>query len=356
MNSSFSRVRFVLPVIAVLLAGAGCFGPATPAKGPDGGVWKSSDSGATWVQKKALVVSAKVTGSVGGFSITSMALDPEEHTAVYAGTRSNGLIASLDGGESWTQTKISGTVNAVVVDPKNKCAVYAASQNKIYKTTTCGRDWTQIFFDPRTDKIFTQLAIDWYNPLILFAGSSDGDIFRSNNAGMTWQTVKRVDGVKITSIAVDPRDSRLLYVGTEGEGIFRSNDGGTSWMQIKKQFSDDLSTARRVVQVVVDPVEKNVVYTVSKYGILKSTDGGTTWKPLTLTTPPGSVKIASLAIDPKNNHHLIYTGTKVLERSMDGGKSWSSQKLPTSQNGSVVLIDPISTNLVYLGTAAPVQQ
>jgi photosystem II stability/assembly factor-like uncharacterized protein len=356
----FSSASVFVPVLALALMGQGCFGGSSTApKGPDGGVWKSTDGGQSWVNKKKFVSGAKVTDGVATVSIVNMVFDPQDHNTVYLATEANGMLFTLDGGDSWQQAKskdetknvlTSGKVNAVAVDPKNKCTVFAASGNKIYKTTTCGRDWDQIFFDPRTDKFFTQLVVDWFNPTILFAGTNDGDIFRSTDAGLSWQTSKRVDGVPINTIAMDPRDSRLLYVGTQGDGIWKTTDSGTTWMQIKKQFSDDFSDARRVTQVVIDPVEPNVVYNVSKYGIIKSTDGGETWKALTLTSPPGTVKINSLAVDPKNNKRIIYTGVSTLQFSNDGGVTWTPKRLPTTSSGSVLLIDPIDSNTLYLGT------
>ncbi|MFH1620918.1 MAG: YCF48-related protein [Patescibacteria group bacterium] len=363
MKIHFRSSVFLIPVLTLTLFGQGCFGSSTSAPtGPDGGVWKTSDSGTTWVNKKALVSGPKVTATGAAFSIVNMAFDPQDHNTIYLATAAHGMVFSLDGGDSWQQAKsqdekknvlTSGRVNAVAVDPKNKCIVYAASGNKIYKTETCGRDWNQIFFDPRTDKSFTQLIVDWFNPTILYAGTNDGDIFRSTDAGLSWQMSKRVDGISITSLGMDPRDSRLVYVGTQGDGIWKTVDGGTTWTQIKKQFGEEYTDARRVIQLVIDPVEANVIYNVSKYGIIKSLDGGETWKALNLTSPPGTVKINSLAVDPKNNKHLIYTGVSTLQFSSDGGVSWTPKKLPTTQAGSILLFDPIDSKVIYLGTVPP---
>ncbi|MFZ2804703.1 MAG: hypothetical protein WA001_05835, partial [Patescibacteria group bacterium] len=282
-----------------------------------------------------------------------------DHNTIYLGTRTNGLLYSLDGGSSWQQplfsdpskaVLVSGSVSAVAVDPKQKCTVYAASANKIYETQDCGRDWMQVFFDPRTDKSFTQIAVDWYNPTILYAGTDDGDIFRSTDSGNSWQTAKRVDGMAITDIKLDTADSRTVYVGTQGSGIWKTADGGDTWTQIEKQFGDDFRDARTVTQIVLDPVDPNTLYVVSKYGIIKSTDAGNTWAGLNLTSPPETVKINSLAIDPKDNKHLIYTGISTLQYSTDGGVSWTPKKLPTTEDGSVLLFDPIDSSVIYLGT------
>ncbi len=343
----------VIPLFSLVLLGQGCLGPTSSGpKGPDLGVYKTIDSGKTWINKRVLVTGPKVTGSVASMSILSMAFDPQDRNTIYLGTAENGVVFTLDGGDSWQQAKTlnAGRVNAIAVDSKNKCTMYATSGNKIFKTETCSRDWKQIFFNPRTEITFTRLALDWYNPTNLFAGTSDGDILLSTDAGEHWQTSHRVDGVPITSLVVDPRDSRILYAGTQSHGIWKTKDSGATWMQNKKQFGDDYQSAWRVTQVLPDPIDAKVVYSVSRYGILKSIDEGETWKALTLTAPPGTVKIHALAIDPKNNKRLIYTGVSTLQFSDDGGITWAAKKLPTTQAGNALLIDPLETSSVYLGT------
>lgn len=348
-----SIVRVAAPFLALTLMGQGCLGgtPTGPT-GPDGGVWKTSDRGLTWVNKRAFVQGPKVTAAAADFGIVSLTFDPQDPATIYAATTLNGLVYSLDSGDSWQQSKTltAGRINAVAVDPKNKCTVYAASANKIYKTETCARDWAQIFFDPRTDKLFTQLAVDWFNPTIMYAASSDGDILQSRNAGQSWQTVKRIDGIAVTSIVIDPRDSRLVYVGTNGDGIWKTTDSGATWLQIKKQFGTDMTDARRATQVVLDPKSPKVVYEVSKFGIIRSDDQGETWHALNLTAPPGTIKITALAIDPTNPQKMVYVTPTTVTFTSDGGSSWAAKKLPSTRGGTALLIDPRNGDVIYLGT------
>jgi photosystem II stability/assembly factor-like uncharacterized protein len=344
-----------LPVLALVLFGQGCLGTGTSTStGPNGGVWKTTDRGQVWANKRALVQGSKVTAAAAALSIVDMAFDPQDSNTIYLATAESGLVYSLDAGDSWQVSKglSTGKVNSVAVDPKNKCTVYASRANEIYKTETCGRDWTKIFFDPRTDKQFTQLLVDWFNPTSLYAGSSDGDIFKSQDGGLSWATLKRVDGSPVTDMAMDPRDSRLIYVATNGGGVMKTADGGASWTQISKQFGDEYRDARRATNVVIDPKAVNTLYVVSKYGIIKSADGGSTWKALSLTAPPGTIKISALAIDSNDNKKMVYTGPTTFTLTNDGGATWTAKKLPTTQAGSTLLIDPKNGDIMYLGTVA----
>ncbi len=351
MLSSRSLVRVVAPLLGLVLLGAGC-GTASTTKGPDGGMWKTIDGGKTWINKRALVNGAKVTADAAKLSVVDMVMDPQDNNTIYLATAENGLVYSLDAGDSWQVSRglSTGRINAIAVDPKNKCTVYATRANEIFKTETCGRDWSRIYFYPRTDKTLSKLVVDWFNPTVLYAGTNDGDILKSTNSASSFEALKRIDGTRITSIVLDPRDSRNVFVATFGEGLWKSDNSGSTWIQIKKQFSEEFAEARRATQVVLDPKNSNILYIVSKYGIIRSDDQGATWKALNLVTPPNTSTINALAIDPNNSSHLIYTGPNTLVSSVDGGATWAAKKPPTTQVGSKLLIDPKSGDVVYLGT------
>lgn len=342
-----------LLVSLVVLLGQGC--TTSQTTGLDGGVFRTSDQGTTWKQVKTVNLGAKF-GSLANVGTVTLAVDPQDPLAIYLGTTENGLMYSLDSGESWMPAKglTAGKINAIVVDPKDKCTVYAARANAIFKTNNCSRDWNQVFFDPRTDKIFTALAADWFNSRVFYAGSSDGDIFRSDDGGNSWRAINRVEGIRINNIVLDPRDSRIIYVATAGSGILKSVDSGNNWTRIIQPFQD-YENARRPSLVVLDPLAAGVVYNVSKYGLLKSEDGGATWKPLTLPTPPGSVNLKSFLIHPKNSKVLVYATDTSIVWSLDGGTTWKPQKLPTSRGTACMIYDTSASPSLFLGAGVATQ-
>ena len=135
MSPSFrSLFRFTLPVLSLIFLGQGCFGGKSTATGPDGGVWKTTDRGQTWVNKRALVQGAKVTTGAANVAVLAMAFDPQDSATIYLGTTENGLVYSIDGGDSWQLARglSAGRINVVAVDPKNKCVVYATRANEIF--------------------------------------------------------------------------------------------------------------------------------------------------------------------------------------------------------------------------------
>ena len=354
-KSTFAKtvLRFSGLALGLSLLGAGCLlapTKTTGPTGPDSGVWKTTDHGQTWVSKRALVDGPRLTAGAVEFAVQNITFDPQDRLTVYLGTREHGLVYSLDGGDSWQRFKnLEATdIKAVAVDDKNKCTVYALSKNKIYKTKTCGRDWETAFFDPRTDKIFTQIVLDWFNPTVIYAGNNDGDIFKSADEGATWQAVKRANA-GISAMIVSPQDSRVIYAGTDGDGIWKTLDGGITWLQIKKEFGN-IGEARRVLQIAPDPTNPNRLYVVHRSGIAKSEDQGTTWEAMKLLTDVGEGKIAWMAIDPNNVKNLVYTGPTAVVFSLDGGQTWETKRLPSTSAGTVIMVDPKDGNTIYLGT------
>lgn len=343
---------FAAPFLALVLLGQGCLGGA-PAAGPDGGVYRTRDSGLTWAQMKLLNLDTKI-GSIANVASVTAAVDPQDPSTIYLGTNENGLLYSSNDGESWSQMKdkglSAGKVQAVAVDPANKCVVYAAIGYRLFKTQNCLRDWNLVYSDSRTNIAITSLIIDWHNSNIVYFGTSAGDVFRSDNAATSWRAVQRVEENKINAIAMDPRDSRVIYVATEGSGIQKSSDGGANWERIYDQLKD-FSQARASRLVVVDPNLANRVYIVAKYGILRSDDAGATWTALTLPTPPSSVDIKTFAVRPEDSRQLVYATDNAVVFSVDGGVTWNSKKLPTKRTVSFLMYDHATPEGLFLGAS-----
>lgn len=351
---TFSKpFHFVIPFAALVLLGQGCLGGGTSssATGPDGGVYRTGNYGAEWKQVKVLNLDTKF-GSISNVGTVTAAVDPSDQAVVYVGTTENGVIYTLNSGESWSQAKgalSTGRVNAISVDAKDSCVVYAAKANQIFKTSDCARTWSQMYFDPRTDKSFTSVVADWFNGRTVYAGTTEGDVLRSDDAGVSWRPVYRAEGVRITGIALDSGDSRIVYVATDGSGLLKSVNGGQTWDKITKPF-DAFEGARRIRAIVIDPLNPRTLYTVSRFGLLRSDDGGAAWTALTLLNPPGTEGIKAFAVNPKDSKVIVYATDTSLVFSNDGGATWTAKKSPTKRGVSFLTFDKLATQNMYLGT------
>ncbi len=358
---NIKALRALIPVAAVCLLGAGCLGSstATTPTGPDGGVFRTKTDVfgpgievVEWKQLKLLNLSTKF-GSIADVGTASAAFDPQDPLTMYLGTIQNGLMFTSDGGESWQSSKglSVGRIESIAVSSKDKCVVYASRANQIFKTKNCGRDWDQAFFDGRVDKRFTALAIDPKNDNIIYAGTSDGDLFRSDNGGAAWRATYRVEGIFIMNIVVDPHDSKIVYAASWGSGVLKSTDSGATWISIRKPFQD-FDRARFPRAVVLDPNVVNRVYHISRYGMLRSDDAGATWNPVTIASPNNTLDIRAMAIHPKDSKKLVYATDTSIAFSNDGGVTWTSRKLPTTRGASFLRFDTSATPALFVGAQA----
>jgi len=253
-------------------------------------------------------------------------------------------------------------VAGVVSDPS---VYYAgAASGGVWKTTDGGVHWQPIFDDQPVQSIGA-LAVAPSDPNVVWAGTGEAwirshisignGIYKSTDAGKTWQHMGLDNTGRIARIVVHPGNPDVVYVAALGHsygpqqerGIYRTTDGGKTWERVL--FVDENTGAS---DVVMDPTNPRILFAgmwqieIHTWGresggpgsgIYTSRDGGTTWTKLTAhglpLKPFGKV---GLAIAPSNTsriYALIETGDGVpwhgqatdngeLWRSDDGGETW----------------------------------
>ena len=343
--------KLIIPLAAIALLGAGCpVGIKQQATGADGGLYRSQDSGDTW-EHPAAVPTAKGVGTIAGVDAMAIAFDPSDPRAVYLGTAANGLLYSYDDGSSWTQAAgiASGRVPAVAVSPADKCTVYAALANRAMKSTDCNRSYQIAYVDSRAEANVTALVVDGYNPSQVYIGTETGEVLRSADSGATWAVLKRFDD-PVRKIVISSRDSRTILVGLRSRGISRTTDAGATWTDLVRNL-DNFSAARIFADLTEIPSEERAYLHASRFGLLKTSDNGDTWQAMNILTPPESVTIYSLAVNPRNGNEIYYGTANTLYRSGDGGQSWVTKKLPTTRAATALAVDPEAGNILYMGAA-----
>ncbi|MFA5413002.1 MAG: YCF48-related protein [Patescibacteria group bacterium] len=344
------KIYFVFFLLAgLVLTGAGCISfSGGGTSGTDGGIFKSADKAENWGQKVA--VAAVQPGSLANVNVVSLVFDPADSKTMYLATAENGLFYTTDGAESWftAGSLAGGRINAVAPDAKDKCNVYAAAGNKIFKTSDCTRSWQNIYVDTRADQAVTALAADSYTPSIIYAGLSGGDFLKSTDSGASWTVTKRFEN-QVMKILVNFYDTRIIYVGTQGRGVWKTTDGGANWTDLSEKLNQ-FDGARDYKNLILDFSKRDSLILASRYGLLRSSDGGSSWQAINLLTPPGSVDIYSLAANPQNGNEIYYGTTSTLYKTSDGGSKWVTKKLPTTRAATYLLVDPGNGSIVYLGT------
>ena len=215
------------------------------------------------------------------------------------------------------------------------------------------------------------------NSRIVYAGSAGGGVWKSTDAGTSFNPIFDDYCQSIGTVALDPNDpDNTIYVGTGetwtrnsvsiGDGLFRSNDGGANWKRIGFENSE------RIANVIVNPENSKEIYVGvlgalwsdnEERGVYKTSDGGETWEQLLyIDTKTGC---ADLAMDPSNPNTLYASmwefrrtawsfesgGAKsALYKSTDAGKTWNKihNGFPEGSLGRLAIaIAPSNPQVLY---------
>ncbi|PKM91819.1 hypothetical protein CVU82_01270 [Candidatus Falkowbacteria bacterium HGW-Falkowbacteria-1] len=331
----------------------------------DGGVFVTGNKGESWKQMSSIPSISGAPGSIANSDVNSFTIDPSDSAAIYLSSIGDGLYYTYNVGRGWNKAlSLPGniTVNDVAVDNKDKCVIFVAMENKLYRSDDCSRNFSQVYYDNNQGVGVMAVALDHYNPKIVYMGTSRGDILRSFDGGDTWRAIQRLnDSVK--KILINPKDSRSVFVATTKNGIYRFNSaGGASLEQLeeyKNQFDNTNWTDynKELKEFALGVNFKDLVYSYSDNSlflatdkvIVRSFDEGQSWIKISLLTPESDSSINAIAINPQNADEIFYVTDTSFYRSYDGGNTWSVKKLPSTRAGSSLLIDFNNPSIIYLG-------
>ncbi|MEM9837711.1 MAG: hypothetical protein AAF830_01010 [Pseudomonadota bacterium] len=325
-----------------------------------GGVWKTTNGGASW---SVLSDEDFKMGSVGAIAVA-----PSDANVVVVGmgespfrgvssSQGDGVYVSTDAGGSWRHVGLKDTrqISSVVIDPNNPDRWWVAAQGDIwagsdargvYMTDDGGANWTKVLAGENETTGAVDLKMDPSNPRILYAamwdhqrtpwlirsGGEGSGIWKSADGGKTWNELSDDLPETMGKIGVAPSGAKpeLVFAVIEADdgkgGVYRSDDGGESWTQT--------NATRKVQQrswyymdIFADPQDANTVYVLSA-PFLRSVDGGKTFS--SIRNPHTDQH--DLWINPDNPDVMILGNDGGGTVSYDAGQTWSTQNnQPTAQ-------------------------
>ncbi len=341
----------------------------------NGGVWRSTDFGSTWIP----LFDNQPTGSIGAIAVA-----PSDPNIIYVGAGAGIIRPDLSVGDG------------------------------MYKSTDAGKTWAHLAL--RDSQMIANIAVDATNPNRLFVAAlghpygpnPERGIFRSTDGGAHFDKVLYSD--EYTSgndVVIDPKDPNTVYAclwqqqqgftengafgGTDG-GIYKSTDGGSNWRKLIAGLPPIIEA-----NLAISASNPKVIYATVAAGaapaaagaaapaaggrgggrggrggggggisFYKTTDGGENWflatdDPRVAETgsqrhPPdtrplgriGGGDLPTITVDPKNEN-VVYSCSTVFWRTEDGGQTWSAVRgAPGGDDYQKSWVNPDIPNIILL--------
>ena len=345
-----------------------------------GGVWKSVNMGTTWES----IFDAHETSSIGDIAIAPS--DPEilwvgtgEPNNRQSSSFGYGVYKSVDGGATFQHMGLerTGHIGQVVVHPRDPGLVYVAAlgplwaagdERGVFRTRDAGKTWEKVLYlDEDTGAV--DLVMDPKNPDVLYAalyqrrrapwgfsgGGMGGGLYRTMDGGDSWKRLENglpkgpLGRIGVDLFRGDPRTVFAIVEHKSEGGVYRSTDRGESWGKVSSLNPRPMYYSH----IFVDPADAERIYVLGAE-FFYSDDGGITFVENEEMTPTYDVGVHgdhhTLWIDPKSPHHLVLGGDGGLYVSWDRGRRWDKvNNIPLAQFYSVA-VDMETPYNIYGGT------
>ncbi len=291
-------------------------------EGNDGGFYTSTNNGNSWTKINNLPLT----------QFYAIDIDYQKPERIYGGTQDNNTIRTLTGGTSDWEAVLGGDGMYTLVDYTNSSTFYAEYQwGNLYRSTNGGITMDYIAGPMSGDRVnwSAPLAMDPVNPSILYFGTYR--IWKTTNKGNSWQAISGdlTHGINnyfysITTIAISQLDANLVVAGTGDGKLQVSTNAGQTWTDRSAGLPE-----RWITRVATDPFDSQTIYaTLSGFRwdeplphVFKSTDLGQTWTDITGNLPEFPVN--DIVIDPDLPGRMIVGTDAGVYGTENGGTTWS---------------------------------
>jgi photosystem II stability/assembly factor-like uncharacterized protein len=280
-----------------------------------------------------------------------------------------------------------GRVTTVTGVPSEPRTFYMGSTGGgVWKTTDAGHSWVNISDGFFAAASMGAIDVSLSNPSVIYAGTGSSKIrsnvsigrgiYKSIDAGKTWNFIGLRDAGQIAAIRIHPTNADVAYVAVQGNpfgpsktrGVYRTADGGKTWKNLlfvsEQAGAADLELQPGHPETIVacmwhaERKPWTIVSGAREGGIYKSTDSGEHWTKLAGGLPNelfGRGNVAFSAAMPNRIYALIEAKPgSGLYRSEDSGATWAL----VNASGSLITrpfyydtlgVDPNNADIVYVG-------
>jgi len=298
---------------------------------PAGGIWKSTDSGTTWLP---------MSDNLPQIGVSGIAIDHNDSNIIYIATgdddagdtTSVGVYKSTDGGVNWSQTGLNpsnspSSMNDIYINPSNSNMLWVATNNGVYKTTDGGTNWNQI---PTLTGNVKDIKLKPGDPSIVYAVTTSR-FYKSTNGGDTFSMV--LSGLPTSSgrlvIDVTPNNSDYVYVfrsSGSAVSVYRSTNSGSSFLPRTTSISGfSNGQAWYDLAMGVSSTNAEEVY-IGCLNVWKSINGGTSFTKINNWNSPNGASYTHADIHFLRDYNgTMYCGSDGgVYSSSDGGVNFTN--------------------------------
>ncbi|HNS17215.1 MAG TPA: FlgD immunoglobulin-like domain containing protein [Bacteroidales bacterium] len=291
-------------------------------EGNDGGLYMSTNYSTTWTKVNNLPIT----------QFYAIEIDYQNPERIYGGTQDNNTIRTYSGSLDDWEALLGGDGFYTLVDYTNSNIIYAEYQyGQLYKSTDGGNDFNYIAWSMGNDRT------NWSSPLVmhpvlpntLYFGTYR--VWKTLNGGSQWTAVSSdlTDGDDgsgyhtVSTLDISRPDPDIILAGTDDGHVHISLDAGATWNEISEGLPK-----RWITRVKCDPVYSDVIYaTLSGFRwdepiahVYRSNDLGQTWENISGNLP--ELPVNAMAIDPDVADRYLVGTDAGLFLTEDGGESW----------------------------------
>lgn len=320
-----------------------------------------------------------------------IALHPTNRNIMFVGTSAGGVWRSTNEGASWvplTDSQCSQVIGAIVIDPVNPNIVYAGTGEPSESTFGCGmlrstdggNSWVNVASSPfvpatGTPSVFYGLMVDRFSAgstgtTVLVAATNTG-LYRSTTSGTSWTLVS--PALTFSDVVQHPTNPSIIYAARRGVsgsttpgGLWRSTDRGATFAPVTPS-SFPLDSVGRI-EIAVSTARPGSVWMIaslpnSAFGGLHRYDDSTntrsTLSATGVTAPPAVANRNNfgsqgnydlmIAVDPANANNVFVGGVRAY-RSIDGGATFTEIGMNVHCDWHVVVVDPNDPRRIVMGS------
>jgi photosystem II stability/assembly factor-like uncharacterized protein len=333
---------------------------------------------------------------------------------VLVGTKKGGFVLESDGGRNKWDVRgpffAGWEIYHMKGSPADPNRIYASQSNAwsgqvMQRSGDGGRTWetvgNQFAYDgvPGTHQWYDGTPHPWEfkrvwhlepsltDPDVVYAGVEDAALFKSSDAGATWQEVSGLrkhgsgpkwqpgaGGLCLHTILLNPADPKQIVIAISAAGAFRTDDGGETWKPINRGLKSDYIPEKEaevghcVHNITRHPSRPGVLFMQKHWDVMRSDDAGDNWREVSGNLPTDfGFPIAVHAHQPETIYvvpiksdyeHYVPDGKLRVYRSRTGGGEWEAltDGLPQSDCYVNVLRDAMAVDTmedcgIYFGTS-----